>query len=348
MIESISLRNVQAHKDTYIELDPGVNVFIGLSDAGKSTIMRAIDWWGCDGNSISPKNEQNKNVTIMVDGRKISKSRSGRAYKYQIDDGSYFSGKSIPEEILNICEFSSINFQNQFDPPFMVMDKGTDRSKSINELVDLKGMDVCKSGANTEALNIQREISFLNKQIEEMEIKIKKMNSILGMSNFVRALEKKGATITNNIKVIENIKKICSEIAKIRSDFLEYQAIKGISSDVDDLLISVKKMQSTDRIITSITLCINELKDVRNRQASINTDSIEKSVNELLQLCMEYVNTEKEMEQINLLIKELNLIQANKTSNARMLNSLKVQFVLPKICPLCNQFICKKECNKVK
>src|SRR5437016_4872741 len=44
MIESIELINFISHKDTSIQLDNGVNVFIGANGAGKSSIIDAITY----------------------------------------------------------------------------------------------------------------------------------------------------------------------------------------------------------------------------------------------------------------------------------------------------------------
>jgi DNA repair exonuclease SbcCD ATPase subunit len=44
MIKRIEIKNFQAHKNTEIDFDPGVNVISGASDAGKSSIFRALLW----------------------------------------------------------------------------------------------------------------------------------------------------------------------------------------------------------------------------------------------------------------------------------------------------------------
>ena len=44
MIKKIIIENYQSHKKTIIELNTGVNAFIGDSDSGKSAAMRAINW----------------------------------------------------------------------------------------------------------------------------------------------------------------------------------------------------------------------------------------------------------------------------------------------------------------
>ena len=42
MIKSVGIVNFQSHEETAIEFSPGLNVIAGGSDAGKSSILRAI------------------------------------------------------------------------------------------------------------------------------------------------------------------------------------------------------------------------------------------------------------------------------------------------------------------
>ena len=44
MIKEISIKNFQSHKDSHIELSDGVNIIVGASDSGKSSLIRAIKW----------------------------------------------------------------------------------------------------------------------------------------------------------------------------------------------------------------------------------------------------------------------------------------------------------------
>jgi exonuclease SbcC len=44
MIQSIVLRNFQAHKNTEISLDKGITAIVGSSDSGKTSILRAFYW----------------------------------------------------------------------------------------------------------------------------------------------------------------------------------------------------------------------------------------------------------------------------------------------------------------
>jgi exonuclease SbcC len=41
-IQKLKIKNFQSHHDTEIEFGPGINVITGTSDAGKTSILRAI------------------------------------------------------------------------------------------------------------------------------------------------------------------------------------------------------------------------------------------------------------------------------------------------------------------
>ena len=43
-IKKVNLVNFQSHKDTTIEFDKGLNIIVGASDSGKTSILRGIKW----------------------------------------------------------------------------------------------------------------------------------------------------------------------------------------------------------------------------------------------------------------------------------------------------------------
>lgn len=43
-VKSIDIENFQSHENTHIDFDMGLNIIIGESNNGKSSILRAMDW----------------------------------------------------------------------------------------------------------------------------------------------------------------------------------------------------------------------------------------------------------------------------------------------------------------
>ena len=126
MITKVRLHNIQSHKDTHVDFSNGVNVIVGLSDAGKSAIIRGLLWVITGrplGDSLRRKGEKEHSVTIeLSEGIKITKRRTSTENQYIIihKNGEKETlnavGHNIPreiEQIFNIDLHSQIQRQKQ-------------------------------------------------------------------------------------------------------------------------------------------------------------------------------------------------------------------------------------------
>ena len=130
MIEFISIKNFESHKDTFIELHPGVTVLVGESDEGKSSIIRAIKWNTKNrpqgdtyrNNSIGTKTKEDKEklteVKIKYNTGIVSRARDGFSSginHYQINDQEPLKAlrTDIPEEVQEVTKIKDINLTNR-------------------------------------------------------------------------------------------------------------------------------------------------------------------------------------------------------------------------------------------
>ena len=130
MIKSIDIQNFQSHKNTNLILSDGVNVVIGSSDSGKTTIIRTLNWlvnnkpagedfrssWGGDttvgvilNNNICISRKRAKENLYTISSNKGVMSQEFRSF-----------GQDTPLEIQQLLNFSDINIQYQLDPPFLL------------------------------------------------------------------------------------------------------------------------------------------------------------------------------------------------------------------------------------
>lgn len=159
--KSLHLENYQAHKNTTINFTVGLNIIIGESDMGKSSILRALRKLVRD--TPAGKDFINKDATSMklsleiVDDndqehtviRQITPSKN-LYYLDKQDFGGF--GREIPEEVQNVLEMFLIELENnekidlhffdQHDTPFMVArgSAGT-RSKLLGRIAGLHTLD---------------------------------------------------------------------------------------------------------------------------------------------------------------------------------------------------------------
>jgi len=80
VIKQVRLINWQGYSDQTVDLSPGINVFIGPIDAGKSSVLRAIRWVVEDeprGDDYRRRGTKSTEVHITLDsGQVIKRIRS--------------------------------------------------------------------------------------------------------------------------------------------------------------------------------------------------------------------------------------------------------------------------------
>jgi len=159
--KKLVLENYQAHKNTTINFTAGLNIIIGESDTGKSSILRALRKLVRD--IPAGKDHINKDATSMkisltiIDDndhecviiRQVTASKN----LYYLDSQEFGGfGREIPEEIQNTLEMFVIELENsekvdfhfsdQHDTPFMIA-KGSAgmRSKLLGRIAGLHTLD---------------------------------------------------------------------------------------------------------------------------------------------------------------------------------------------------------------
>ena len=104
MITGAHLVNFQAHADTTVHFDVGLNCFIGDSDKGKTAILRAVYWVLHNrpgGTSIIRSGQEECTVEIFVDykGKQhtVKRVRSKSKNQYWLQDQLFdVVGRDVP------------------------------------------------------------------------------------------------------------------------------------------------------------------------------------------------------------------------------------------------------------
>jgi len=159
--KQLILENFQAHKLTTVNFTAGLNIIVGESDMGKSSILRALRKLVRDvpaGNSFINKDATSMKLQLIVvddDGHEYTIIRQVTPSKnlYYLDKQEFGGfGREIPEEVQRLLEMFLIELENsekvdlhffdQHDTPFMVS-KGSagTRSKLLGRIAGLHTLD---------------------------------------------------------------------------------------------------------------------------------------------------------------------------------------------------------------
>jgi len=180
MIKTLTVQNFQSHEDTQVEFHPGVNVFVGKTDQGKTVMMRAITWvafnrprgadfrshWGGD-----------TGVEIEVaEGDIVSRLRTKSKNLYYLNGEQLASfGANVPDEVQKVLLLGDVNLQEQHDPPFMISDTSTGVARRLNAVADLEDIDVIMSKVNSFKLSVQSNVRNLEDVIEETQAQMNEL-----------------------------------------------------------------------------------------------------------------------------------------------------------------------------
>lgn len=145
MIDRVQILNFQRHGELKIVFDEKITTIVGPSDAGKSSVLRAIRWVAFNrplGDGFIRFGEDECVVRLWVDGRKIERKKTKTSNVYAIDGKKLKAvGTEVPEEVQRILNLTPENFQSQHDPLFWFSLTAGEVGRRLNTIVDLDVID---------------------------------------------------------------------------------------------------------------------------------------------------------------------------------------------------------------
>lgn len=211
-LKSITIQNYQSHKNSEIQLHPGVNAIIGASDSGKSAVLRSLNWvltnrpggeafrstWG--GRTL---------VELEFTDGAIAGREKDKENVYYTADQEYKAFKSdVPDDIQQALNLSDINLQAQMDSPFLLSATSGEVAKLLNRVANLTQIDTAISNIKSKVQANSREIKTTEAQIEELEKQQASFQYIEQMEKDVIEYEKfikQNEVFGNNYSILDTI-----------------------------------------------------------------------------------------------------------------------------------------------
>lgn len=154
MIERLQIENFQKHELYRVKFDPRITMFVGATDAGKSSILRALRWVCInrpDGEAHIRWGVKKCRVRVRIDGRDITRTRGPATNTYHLDKDPFRAfGTGVPDEVAAVAQLTEHNFGGQHDPAFLFHETPTMVVKALNAVVDLDIIDDVLGNLNTQ------------------------------------------------------------------------------------------------------------------------------------------------------------------------------------------------------
>lgn len=158
MLKSVTLLHFQGHMLSELKLSPGINVIAGQSDAGKSSIVRALLWLATNRprgggdvyrhHRVKPTAEVSVGV-VLEDDTSIVRFKQGQKNGYVVDAvGDLLAVRdNVPEQVQALLNMGEHSIQAQHQPYFLLADSPADVARKLNEVCGLDIIDACLSNA---------------------------------------------------------------------------------------------------------------------------------------------------------------------------------------------------------
>ncbi len=202
MIKELLIKNFEVHKYFRAILDPHITTFIGETDAGKSSIIRALKWLVTNrplgDNFIKDDNDADEItfVGIKTDNGTCSRKKGKGINTYKVNGLKLEAfGTSAPDEVKEFLRMEELNFQFQFDAPYWFHISPGEVSKQLNQIVDLEIIDISLSKISSKVKLGKTEVKLSQERLDEAEALLNRMAFMDPMLKDYKRLEKLGRRI---------------------------------------------------------------------------------------------------------------------------------------------------------
>ena len=240
MLETIKIKNFQSHADTKIKLHKNINVITGSSDAGKSSIYRAINWLRLNRprGSAFVKNgsKGDTEVSMTFDGITVSKTKSKSKNKYKLDKEEFnVVGTDVPKEVTQFLNTDEVSMQGQHDRYFLLQDTPGEVAKKLNKVAGFEIIDSVMSAVKSAISKNTSDTKYNNDNITGLEESIAKFEHLDSVELQLNELQSGIEELSEKQTLSNNLESTLTTI-----------------QETDDTLDSIKEWLSIETIITPI------------------------------------------------------------------------------------------------
>jgi exonuclease SbcC len=345
MIESLKLENFQSHEKSDLNFAPGVNVIVGQSDSGKSSIIRALRWvtwneplgeafrshWG--GDTIV--------TAVTADGDEIKRIRTNSKNQYILNENQLEAfGNEPPEEISSVLRMNDINLQQQLDAPFLLSNTAGEVALHFNKVAHLDVIDFSRKKVESWLRSLQQQQANKESNLEELEDRLTEYDFVDGIDGRVAHLEKQEQQKTRLLKQSTQLQNLLNNIKVQNFKIEELQQQVEIEAKVDQVLTQFEnrsQLQSQKTRLESLLHSLNEtLVEIDELKGFIR---LLPKVKRALKLFKEWQKTKQEERKLRRMVERLKGVDYGIEVKQDALQELESEFhaEMPETCPLCGQ-----------
>ena len=299
MIQEIRYQNVQAHRQRRLAFEPGLNVIVGETDKGKSSLIRGLRWLALheSASGLITHGETVMKVGVKTPNGTIIRFKDSKESGYKLGEEYFKACKTDqPKEVQDRLSLTEINFQSQFDSMFLLAATGGQRAKEINKLVALEDIDLATTWLKSKSAKLatlmqaaEGKISKCNADLEayvDLDERLKIYASLREVFDRISENNTRAKALTQVICEVEAIDSLLStnlaatmRLEKLIAALERLEATKAAKAALESLVSDQKAVESLPSLDAAIK-ALEGLISIRERQSKLQVLFGEHNVNE--------------------------------------------------------------------
>lgn len=193
MFKSLKIVNFQPHRCFEVDLDPLATSFIGESDTGKSSLIRAIKWICLNmpgGDEFIRDGAEFVRGVLRVGKQTVTRRKGKKGNVYKLDGKPFKAVRnSVPEQIQSLLNVDETNFQGQHDAPFWFSRTPGQVSKELNQIINLDVIDVSLGNVAAQLRETRAELTVTQNRLRESKEQKEQLSYVPLLNKDLKALE---------------------------------------------------------------------------------------------------------------------------------------------------------------
>lgn len=276
MISELKLKNFQSHRNTKLVFSRGFNAITGQTKSGKTRIIKALRWALENKPTrirVAPKSDPQAKTIVtvkLVDNCIIKRIKSKNTNQYILIDKDKKKKKlkpfktNVPDDIKKILKISSLNFQNQHDPPFLLSESPGARSRYLNKVVNLDVIDRSQKNIASRITNEHNLLLTHKEKAKELKKQLKEFDWLTDAEDQLRKLEIESRKIDHIERSVEELSEIVSTLEENKSKRNKFKKVTKYRSIVKKNLKLVEEIAGLEDKIASIEKMLDNIRDIKD------------------------------------------------------------------------------------
>lgn len=336
MFKKLKIKNFQSHKDTEFEFEPGINMIVGTSDSGKSAVFRALRWLMYNRPSgdafCSHWADKQATVELELDTHTIFRSRKKAKQEYKLDDTSFSAfGTDVPEEIARALNMEEVNFQQQFDSPFLLDNTSGEVAQYFNKIAHLENIDKALKSLLQEERASKRNIERYTEDKAKTEKELAKYKELELIDDKLIVLETLDKSIDALADEMDEIKFTNSQLRQLQQELKIAPVVHSLVKELSDVLNLEKEQELFQELITPYKDVVVKIKELQA------VGSCYTLLDKIIDFARSITDVENENKALLHRSTELSTISEDVYSLLKEITALekRVEENTPDVCPLC-------------